>query len=928
MQAAIDESNMKMTDAVARLMGRQEHGDDDIDDNPAPIQASTDSYSTTHSPDHSSVDQASHQEMTSSDHPSHLPSSQPWQRLDYHPSTHRLRDAVASLQCDDVMWFLDQIDRMNGGPAKRRRQQQLMQQCSSSPNVNGVINVKSNMTSSVDSLPSASATPPPSLATSAVDSIPSDSDSPSSLLSSLPSDALTLPTSSPYLLDSLFSTIVCLRSRLDRLRVRHHRRRIRRESEETGMEMHVLEQLIPLPPMDESHNTNPIDSLPASFAHRARTILHALINASDRVENSEWSHPSSVISYLKLSEIPYPIYKKTQNDENGRSGSIASQTDSNGNGNDIHFSSSSSSSSSPPRRQSLQVGEWLVTDEWMERTRMMRDGGAILDIDQPLSEDNEQDENDEDGEQDDELLRAYLKETEKELDESIVDDRNETRTLDHRHCDALLHPSSPRPPRASSYLFPPFIVGDRDSAERYLQSTYLNLRRMQSAFITDLTKSMEECKRKRVRQDQQLFQRLEEVKNKNDKVASDVKRFESLTQRASDDAAARRSDAAMDEVKAQQLERDRSVALERWYELRREAAALKGEESIKTRNAKLDASYAAARDRLMKLRQTGAAKLGEVESRRHGLHTVNAEFDRYAIQLEAAQSKLNDATKKTTMLQSYVDRFERELKAARKRQAESQQLLIESRASVARRQRVELDIAAKDVDLIFLNQLGGGVSNPFLKIFACMTGAPDPNDPAPEVVWEPLHCHVTELCSPGPNRPTASVINPTWQMIKLDLWTLCKAEYDRYFKVELWDCNASVQQVQDLVRGALIQSQTADSNTQKQQQSNDDDSTLTASYDGNVTTPPTLPQAPPSVRLPSSDSIRYTYIGQSVATLKQIQMAQQRRQRQRESSVSQPEGVLTLPILNEHKWSERKSTGYKNSGHIIINGLTIHDSIS
>jgi hypothetical protein len=277
-------------------------------------------------------------------------------------------------------------------------------------------------------------------------------------------------------------------------------------------------------------------------------------------------------------------------------------------------------------------------------------------------------------------------------------------------------------------------------------------------------------------------------------------------------------------------------------------------------------------------------------------------------------------------MQTLVRDVERAIKVATKQLKQTKEQVERSRASTAALQVVELDFRARNVQLLFASGVlngSSGVSNVFLKIFRCMTGAPDPADPNPEVVWDPEPCAVTELCSPSSTRTQAAVgLSPSWRPLRIDLWKLCAAEYGRYFKIEVWDCDASVRAVQSVVQSA-IEANKADAAQRALAQAQ---APPELNPDGTFQQPPAPPTAasaiPASVTLPSTGEIKYGYIGQTVMTLQHLLDAQKRREQ--EAAVSAPgSGLLSLPFINAEKWSIRHSINYVDSGMLIVHSLKI-----
>jgi hypothetical protein len=462
--------------------------------------------------------------------------------------------------------------------------------------------------------------------------------------------------------------------------------------------------------------------------------------------------------------------------------------------------------------------------------------------------------------------------------------------------------------------------------------------------------------------------------------SGDIQSFDSTTSSSLKSTADFRSQAQMDLARAEQLERQAEEVRREEWKKQRQASAIKGKRIILEQQAELEAQLAEARKRYLEVRTAGAAGLKSVDDARASLALVNAQFDKYALALES-RLRVNDrSSQQSAHLQAYVVQCESALKQA-KRQAKETKVVVErSRAQAAAMRVVEFELTGRNISLVYGSTLvGDSVSNLFLKFFRCMSPAPDPEDKAPEVVWCPEPCTVTELCSPGPGRSVEEVKNPAWRTVRIDLWKLCEAEYDRsvsesrsnevplplcpcrtdadtrlswcalsfcfrslpsrYFKIEVWDCDASIKQVASVVQSAIDQAKAASEARTRQALQEAQQAA------GQISPPPTqlnpdgtpiaapLVEAPAtvsSVTLPSTRAIRYSYIGQSVVTLQQLLNAQKRKleQQQASAAVSAPSpGILTLPVINAQLWSARTaSRPYENSGTINFVTVAVKDA--
>jgi hypothetical protein len=133
-----------------------------------------------------------------------------------------------------------------------------------------------------------------------------------------------------------------------------------------------------------------------------------------------------------------------------------------------------------------------------------------------------------------------------------------------------------------------------------------------------------------------------------------------------------------------------------------------------------------------------------------------------------------------------------------------------------------------------------------------------------------------------------------------------------YFKVEVWDCDASVRQVANVVRGAIEQAKLDSEQKTKTAMEDAASASPPLNPDGTpiAPTPVAATPVPTSVTLPSTTAIKYSYIGQSVCTLQQLLDAQVKRRLAQEASaaVSTPSaGVLSLPIINADRWAARNN---------------------
>jgi hypothetical protein len=164
----------------------------------------------------------------------------------------------------------------------------------------------------------------------------------------------------------------------------------------------------------------------------------------------------------------------------------------------------------------------------------------------------------------------------------------------------------------------------------------------------------------------------------------------------------------------------------------------------------------------------------------------------------------------------------------------------------------------------------------------------------------------------------------------------------RYFKVEVWDCDASVSAVANVVRDAI---------TQAKQQADvassvpSSPSTIELNPDGTAVSQPEKSQEaviPAQVSLPSTSTIKYAYIGQCVATLQQLLDADKKqKQKYIEKAAEKDDGsnssssvkdntptdyLLSVPVINASQWQARGINQYCDSGTLYFDSIQIVDA--
>jgi hypothetical protein len=810
-----------------------------------------------------------------------------WQTHDFSPVTRSIVHAVRELRLQDVRWFLHQIDLNKNGPK---------------------VPIDEGGAAAVLT-PAGNVPPTPSESAAVVPSFPPHLCNPSPLLKSMLASALDLPTSSPYIMDTLFDAIVGLQAQRSLAEVRAAKAANRARARRDGVSQRLVDLLTPLPA-----GPNPSSlSLPSPASEDALEILRALVRAVDVVGVHVVS-ASACIDYLKLSSVPYPVLNAdgmsaASVSANGKSPSAATAAATPGSG----LSNGNNNSSS-----------WSVTSEWKRRVRLLESFGAVLDVENTVE--GKEDEIDEatPGGTKTAAAAAIAYPTSSEaapLSPSLLSPA--------LRCPILLA----RPPALSWFVHPPFTLSDRDSQERYLQYTYLTLLEQRQLFLKLLTEDIAIVRTARAQSNALLLAKASELNARDERIVGDVGRFESDTLKLQEEAAAARTQAALDAIKIEQLDRDTASTLALEARAHRDQVALRGARIIQGDSAALQTQFQQSRDNLTQVLSRAYQGHAEVETVRTKLRQVNEKFDKISLALEAAQKKKIIVENRAKAMESLVNTAEQSIKLTQKSLKQARTAVTASRASTAALQIVELDFRGKNIHLLFATGVltyGGDVSNLFLKIFRCMTGAPDPKDPNPEVVWDPEPCAVTELFSPSSTRPINQVgLAPVWRPIRIDLWKLCAAEMGRYFKIEIWDCDASVKAVAQVVKGAIEQSK-VDAEAANIAQTN---ATATnppeLNPDGTVVQQPSSTSGgssstslPTSVTLPSTKEIRYAYIGQSVVTLQHIIDANARREH--DAAVTQ-NGIISLPIINSERWSMRAHTGYTDSGQLIIAHMKITD---
>lgn len=707
---------------------------------------------------------------------------------------------------------------------------------------------------------------------------------PSPLLDTLPASALSLPTSGPYIMDILFDSIVGLQAQLQLASVRTTKAANRLRAQQEKVELRLIDLLTPLPPVMAASL-----ALPSPAKEDAFAIMQALVRAVDVVGGTVLSS-SACIDYLKLSSVPYPIMKDNMAD--------AAEA--------VILSPKSPDAVAAD----LSVG-WSVTKEWTKRVQLLEQFGAVMDVNRTQQEEES-------------LASPAVKQR------AAASAKGSPAAVTPAALSVTqLHPvllSSP--PALSSFVHPPFTLDSKASQEKYLQHTYLSLLAKRQLFLQMLTDEVDAVKSARAVANSVLIARSNELESRDSKIISDVAKFESEKEALETAAATATTQAQMDAIKVEQLERDTRATLEAEWRAHRESVAIRGARLVHRDEHELERQFEEANARLQETRVESVQSMAAVDEARARLRDINLQYERVAIALESAQSRIDGVASRATQMEGYVSAFETSVKQARKALKETHVLVDQSRASTARLSVVELEMRGKGVWLIFGGQLQLGVSNLFLKFFRCMTGPPDPREQNPEVVWDPEPCYVSELCSPSATRSLEQLRNPSWRTVKIDLWKLCAAENGRYFKVEVWDCDASVKAVASVVKGALDQAKNeanaaAQAAAQAAQAGLAENAPAVLNPDGTVQKPAPVARGPvnvSSVTLPSTTAIKYQYIGQAVMTLQHLYDAQAKRES--DASVSQG-GLYAVPIINAERWANRASNPYTDSGTLIVQSMRV-----
>ena len=718
---------------------------------------------------------------------------------------------------------------------------------------------------------------------------PSSSDvpaQPSPLLATLPASALSLPTSGPYIMDILFDSIVGLQAQLQLASVRTTKAANRRRAQQEKVELRLIDLLTPLPPVTPASIT-----LPSPAHEDAIAIMQSLVRAVDVVGGTVLSS-SACIDYLKLSGVPYPILKDNLAD--AAEAMILSPK------------------SPDAVAADLSVG-WSVTKEWTKRVQLLQQFGAVLDVNRTPEE--------EEGLASPAVAQRAAAAASNSSAASITPAALSV---------TQLHPVLlTTPPALSSFVHPPFALDSKPSQEKYLQHTYLSLLAKRQIFLQLLTDEVAAVKTARAQANSLLVSRTHELESRDSKIITDVAKFEAEKEALEVAAATATTQSQMDAIKMEQLERDTRATLEVEWRAHRESVAIRGARLVQRDEHELEQQFEEANARLQETRAESAQSMAAVEEARARLRDINLQYERVAIALESAQSRIDGVASRAAQMEGYVSAFETSVKHARKGLKETHVLVDQSRASTASLSVVELEMRGKGVWLLFGGPMQVGVSNLFLKFFRCMTGAPDPRDPNPEVVWDPEPCYVSELCSPSATRSLEQLRNPSWRTVKIDLWKLCVAENGRYFKIEVWDCDASVKAVANVVRGALDQAKNeanaaAQAAAQAAQAGLAESAPAVLNPDGTVQKTAPVSRGPvqvSSVTLPSTTAIKYAYIGQAVMTLQHLYDAQAKRES--DASVSQGAGLYSVPIINAERWANRGSNPYTDSGTLIVQSMRV-----
>ena len=456
--------------------------------------------------------------------------------------------------------------------------------------------------------------------------------------------------------------------------------------------------------------------LPSPTSEYAFQILESLIEAVDIVGVNSLTKQAA-IDYLKTTSIPYPM-------------------------------------SQPKDDQTNEVA-WSVTPEWRRRVALLEEYGAVLDVDRP---------------EDDTPQSA--KKSKNNRSHSFTS----TSTLSPSPSSFI---SLPPPPRPTDFIHPPFHSHDRSSQEAYLKHIYLELLEKRQLFLKLVTDVLTRVRNERAQANYQLGLTKATAEARVAKIIADIKSFEDGLSKSGSLKEDAMSQSSIDAAAAEKIERQAASVRREELQAYRDSVALRGTRIIVDHHRDEKEAMEAARQRYHQIRTQGRLNLRAVEDARQQLATVNQTFDKWALALEARMKEQDTMKERKARMQEYVTAFELAVKAGKKSLKDTMALVERSRALTASQQLVEFDVIGRGVHLLFANSSLNGVSNLFLKFYRCMSPAPDPLDPNPEVVWCPEPCAITELCSPTPNRTVAQVTNPSWRTVKIDVWKLCEAEFTR-----------------------------------------------------------------------------------------------------------------------------------------------------
>lgn len=920
-----------MASAVASLMGSE------IPDAAFEAESATATLSGAHQPA-APNSAATHSTNLQSylDSQAHAAAPAPsWQDPSFEPVTRTLVQAVRELRLQDVRWFLHQLDLAKNGPKKRVTANATPAGTTPTTTAGTPANGSSTSPSNVPSTPGTAGLvspispippTPPSPSFVAAAALPDALRTPSPLLASLPDDALALPTSSPYIMDTLFDAFVGLQSQRSMAETRAIKARNRERARKEGVPQRLVDLLTPLPPV-----AIPTLSLPPGVNEDAHAIMHALVAAVD-VVGVQVVSAAACVDFLKVSDVPYPVVRKDAPVQSLSSpGSAAAALAAAA----VTYSSISADDQS----------EWSVTPEWRRRVKLLQQFGAVLDVDHTEEGADKEATEVEAGEE----AKGGEEKKEQQAQEhkrngSTSKSPRRTPSASPASADASAVPPAallsatltfpillPSPPTLSWFVHPPFSLSSRSSQERYLQHQYLSLLAQRKTFLRILTDSLAAVRANRAAGNHALLTRAQELQARDTRITADVARFERELSATAESVAAAKTEAAMAAIQAEATDRETQATLQQEWAAHRAQVAVRGERIIRRDAALLEDAFALAQERLRARQDAGSAGLLAVDSARAKLREVNLQYERLSIALEAADKRREEVSARVRYMEHLVGEYEAAIKTSRRSLKETRAMEEHSRASQAALSVVELSFSARNVSTLFWSPsaLSASVSNLFLKLFRCMSGPPDPADPNPEVVWDPEPACVTELCSPGANRTQAAVAaRPSWRVVRMDLWKLCAAERGRYFKVEVWDCDASVKHITKVVRSAIDQAK-VDAETKAAamaQQASLSPPVLNSDGTAQAPAAPTTPASavPSSVTLPSSAEVRYGYIGQSVLTLQHLLDAQARREAEARVTPSD-DGLLRLPIIHAERWAQRKETGYTDSGTLIISSMKVVD---